>query len=106
MNGVLVHDLISVSLLMHARASMRNTFTYSTTLWIIAGRMVALTWCRNFWSTCMIMDGQHQCFLSSTFTDSHLSIYSGADPFQKEVHHQMVPSAFAAAIAEYNDQLR
>ena len=52
----------------------------------------------------MIMDGEHWCFLSSAFTDSHLSINSGADPLQKEVRRQMVPSAFAAAIAEYNDR--
>ena len=51
----------------------------------------------------MIMDGEHWCFLSSAFTDSHLSINSGTDPLQKEVHRQMVLSAFAAAIAEYND---
>ena len=52
----------------------------------------------------MIMDGEHQCFDSSDFTDSHLSINSGTDPLQKEVHHPMAPSAFAAAIADYNDR--
>jgi hypothetical protein len=50
------------------------------------------------------MDGEHQYFDSSDFTDSHLSINSGADPLQKEVRRQMAPSAFAAAIAEYNDR--
>ena len=49
------------------------------------------------------MDNEHQYFNSSDFTDSHLSINLGADPLQKEVRHQMAPSAFAAAIAEYND---
>ena len=73
------------------------------TLQIIAGRMVALTWCEHFWSTCTIMDSEHQCFDSSDFTDSHLSINLGADPLQKDVQHQMAPSAFSATIAEYND---
>ena len=51
----------------------------------------------------MIMDSEHQCFDSSDFTDSHLSINLGADPLQKDVQHQMALSTFAAAIAEYND---
>ena len=43
------------------------------------------------------------CFIS-TFTDFRCSIYAGADPLQKEVSRQMAPSAFAAAIAEYNER--
>jgi hypothetical protein len=34
-------------------------------------------------------------------TDSCSSINAGADPLGKEVGHQMAPSAFAAAIAEF-----
>jgi hypothetical protein len=104
MNGVLVRELISISLPMHTRVSTRNTFAYSTISRIIAGRTVALTWCKNFSSACTIMDGAHQCFVSSSFTDSRCSINSGADPLQNEVRRQMAPSAFAAAIAEYNDR--
>jgi hypothetical protein len=70
----------------------------------VARRTVALTWCKNFSSACMIMDSVHQCFVSSSFTDSRCSINSGTDPLQNEVCHQMAPSAFAAAIAEYNDR--
>jgi len=38
------------------------------------------------------------------FTDFYCSIYAGADPLQKEVSHRMAPSAFAAAIAEFNER--
>ncbi|KIM82082.1 hypothetical protein PILCRDRAFT_8323 [Piloderma croceum F 1598] len=34
----------------------------------------------------------------------HGRIYAGADPLQKEVSRQMAPSAFAAAIAEFNER--
>jgi hypothetical protein len=37
------------------------------------------------------------------FTNFYCSIYAGADPLQKEVSRQMAPSAFAAAIAEFNE---
>jgi len=38
------------------------------------------------------------------FTNFYCSIYAGADPLQKEVSRQMAPSAFAAAIAEFNER--
>jgi hypothetical protein len=36
------------------------------------------------------------------FTNSHFSINAGVEPLEKEVGRQIAPSAFAAAIAEFN----
>ena len=52
----------------------------------------------------MIMDSKcYLSLLSSAFTNSHCSMNSSAEPIQREVRHQLAPSTFAAAIAEFND---
>jgi hypothetical protein len=83
MNGVLVHELISISPVRHIKMSSRNTFVFLTSLQIIARRMAALTLCENFWSGCMIMDGEH-----AGVSSQHLLIFVVASmlaltPFRK-----------------------